>query len=89
MLYFSNKIAIMNDVIHIHEVLGMIFTSEELFTKGSLIKEITNRFGDNPQFTSCSENTFELNEVIPFLLDRQKISIDGDRIIPISIPCDH
>ena len=79
----------MNEVFHIHEVLRMIFTSEQPFTKSGLLSEITNRFGQNPQFTSCSEYTFDINEVIPFLLERQKISIDGERIIPISAPCDH
>ena len=79
----------MNEVFHIHEVLNMIHASDQPYTTSSLLNDICDRFGGDPRFTSCSDNTFDKDEVISFLLERRKISLDGDRIIPLSAPCNH
>jgi len=79
----------MENLRHIHEVLHIIYNSEKVFTAKSLYNEISSRFGDDVQFTSCSDNVFPMKEVVPFLLSRGKIRLEENKIIPLTPACSH
>jgi probable metal-binding protein len=77
----------MENINHIHEVLELIHTSTKSFTKESLVCEIEGLFGAEARFTTCGDHLFGIDGVIPFLLERNKINIDGGKIIPLTPPC--
>ena len=77
----------MEHVNHIHEVLELIYGSGKSYTKASLISEITDLFGEEAKFTTCGDHLFGIQGVIPFLLERNKINIEGEAIIPLAPPC--
>lgn len=79
----------MQNTHHIHEVLNILYQGEAVFTVQELHNKITSHFGETVQFTSCSENIFPLEEVIPFLLSRQKIKLEDNKIIPLTPACSH
>ena len=77
------------ETIHIHDVLDIIYSSERLYTIDQLKEEVTARFGENINVTSCSENDFGIAEMVNFMLQRRKITLDGDLIIPAGHSCSH
>ena len=79
----------MQNIHHIHEVLNILFNSEVEFTVEGLYAKLNSEFGDNVHFANCADNVFPINEVIPFLLSRNKIKLDENRIIPLTPACDH
>ncbi|NJN28915.1 MAG: DUF2492 family protein [Cyclobacteriaceae bacterium] len=79
----------MENIYHIHEVLERIFAMNKAYTIESLYKELAADFGDNAQFANCASNTFPIAEVVPFLLGKGKISLQGDKIIPLTPACSH
>ncbi len=79
----------MENIRHIHEVLQILFTSEKEYTVESLYTELNTQFGEGVHFTNCAENVFPINEVIPFLLSREKIRLEENRIIPLTPACSH
>lgn len=79
----------MENIHHIHEVLHILFNGEEDFTVEDLYARLRMEFGDNVQFANCADNIFPINEVVPFLLSRNKIRLDENRIIPLTPACDH
>ena len=79
----------MENITHIHEVLNLIYSSENKYTTQSLVSEIESRFGSSAKFNSCADHVFGINGIIPFLLERQKIRLEGEDIIPVSPACSH
>ena len=79
----------MENIQHIHEVLHMLFYSEKEYTVEELLNDIKVRFGEDVQFANCAENVFPLQEVVPFLLSRNKIRLAENRIIPLTPACEH
>lgn len=79
----------MENIRHIHEVLQILFTSEKVYTVESLYTELNTQYGEDVHFTNCAENVFPINEVIPFLLSREKIRLEENRIIPLTPACSH
>ena len=77
------------EIRHIHDVLDIIFNSEHQYSTESLIEEVKTRFGDQTHFTSCSENVFSADEIVPFLLSRNKIKVNGNLITPLTPSCSH
>lgn len=76
-------------LLHIHEVLNIIYNSDKNFTIEELKQEVINNFGEDISFTSCSENEFEINEMVDFMLHRGKIQLQGDKIYPFGEACNH
>jgi probable metal-binding protein len=76
-------------VLHIHEVLGIIYNSDKIFTIEELKKEVINSYGDNIIFTSCADNEFEIEDMIDFMLQRGKIQVQGNKIYPYGEACNH
>lgn len=79
----------MNNIRHIHDVLEMIYGTEKKYTIEELTEQLQNTFGTDVKFTSCSENVFALNEVVSFLLSRNKIRLEDGVIIPLTPACSH
>ena len=79
----------MENIHHIHEVLHLLFAGEQEFTKEGLHSKLKTEYGENVHFTSCSDHVFPIDEVVPFLLSRNKIRLDDNRIIPLTPACDH
>jgi probable metal-binding protein len=79
----------MEKIRHIHEVLQILFTSEKVYTVESLYTELNTQYGEDVHFTNCAENVFPIDEVIPFLLSREKIRLEENRIIPLTPACSH
>jgi probable metal-binding protein len=79
----------MENIHHIHEVLHLLFNTEKQYKIEELYSTLKNQFGDDVQFTSCSDNVFPVQEVIPFLLSREKIRLSDDTIIPMTPACSH
>ena len=79
----------MDNIRHIHEVLEILAVKEEHFTVQSLRSDLAERFGDDVHFMNCAENVFGLMEVVPFLLSKGKIKLEGDKIVPLMLACNH
>ena len=77
------------DLLHIHDVLNIIYNSEKIFTVEELEKEVINNYGEDINLTSCSENVFGITEMIDFMVDRGKIQLQGNKIYPIGESCGH
>lgn len=79
----------MDNLRHIHEVLEILFNNEKQYTVQSLPADLAERFGEDVCFVNCAESIFGLPEVIPFLLSRNKIRLEGEEIIPLVPACNH
>jgi len=79
----------MENIRHIHEVLEILYSGDKRYKVEEFPNELVSIFGKNVQFTSCSENVFDLPEVVSFLLSRNKIRLDENVIIPLTPPCNH
>jgi probable metal-binding protein len=77
------------DLLHIHDVLNIIYNSEKIFTVEELEKEVINNYGEDINLTSCSDNVFGITEMIDFMIDRGKIQLQGNKIYPIGESCGH
>jgi probable metal-binding protein len=58
--------------IHGHEVLQMMITSKEDYTKSSLISAIEQKFGANARFHTCSQSEMTAAELVNFLEKKGK-----------------
>jgi len=76
-------------VLHIHEVLDIIYNSEKIFTIEELKQEVVKNFGEDISLTSCSDNEFEINDMVNFMLEKGKIQLQGDKIHPTGESCGH
>jgi probable metal-binding protein len=79
----------MGNIHHIHEVIELLFTSEKDYTVKDLYDELRRKFGKDVRFTTCADNLFPIQEVVPFLLSKNKIRISENIIIPLIPACDH
>jgi probable metal-binding protein len=76
-------------LLHIHEVLNIIYNSDKNFTIEELKREVIKNFGEDISFTSCSENELEINDMVDFMLQRGKIQLEGNKIYPFGKACNH
>ena len=76
-------------LLHIHEVLDIIYSSEKIYTIEELEHKVTKSFGEDINFTSCSENEFGIGEMVDFMVKRGKIELQGNKIYPIGESCGH
>lgn len=65
---------------HIHDVLHYMTIVNEPLRVDNFIFNIESIFGKDCQFCSCSENVFGIDEVIPFLLSKEKVVISDGKI---------
>jgi len=76
-------------VLHIHEVLNIIYGSDKIYTIEELKQEVLDSFGEDVNFTSCSDNRFFIDDMIDFMVQRGKIQVQGDKIYPFGEACNH
>lgn len=58
--------------IHGHEVLEMMIASEQPYSTASLIEAITQRFGHDARFHTCSAQDLTAAGLVAFLADKGK-----------------
>ena len=63
----------MNPIKHIHEVIFLIEKNNEQWTPEELVDAISNTWGKEVHFGSCSGNAFPKELALDFLLNRQKV----------------
>ncbi len=68
------------NIVHIHNVLDILVDSETPYTEENLIGKISNEFGKDVQFSSCADHIFPKEEVVQFLLSKNKIIIENGLI---------
>ena len=69
-------------IAHIHEVIEILMSDNKSYSSEEFTNMIQTKFGEDIQFTSCSDNMFDIDEVKSFLLARNKILIEDERILP-------
>ena len=76
--------------IHAHEVMQMMLEKDSGFSRESLAQAITDRFGADARFCSCSASGMDVPAVIAFLESRGKFVArdDGFNTAPEKI-CNH
>jgi len=77
------------DLLHIHDVLDIIYNSDKIYTIEELEKEVIHNYGEDINLTSCSDNVFGITEMIDFMVDRGKVQLQGNKIFPIGQSCGH
>jgi probable metal-binding protein len=76
-------------LLHIHDVLDIIYNGEKIYTIEELEQEVIENFGEDISLTSCSENEFGLSEMVEFMVQRGKIQLQGNKIYPTGESCGH
>jgi probable metal-binding protein len=69
-------------IIHIHEILDMIYSSGKIYTVSSLKEEVQKKYGSHIHFVSCADHRFDMEDMVNFMLERGKIEVKGDMIFP-------
>ena len=64
--------------IHAHEVMRMMLELDEVFSRESLARAISERFGADARFHSCSAAGMDVHAVIDFLESRGKFIARAD-----------
>jgi probable metal-binding protein len=64
--------------IHAHEVMHMMLEKDGVFSRESLTQAITERFGADAKFCSCSAAGMDVLAVIDFLESRGKFVTRDD-----------
>lgn len=64
--------------VHGHEVIAMMMTSDEPFTRDSLIAMIRQKFGAETRFFTCSAQNLTAEELVAFLEERGKFVPTGN-----------
>lgn len=78
------------NIIHIHDVLDMIYQTNKIYTIEELKKEVVENYGDDINLTSCSDHLFEIDDMINFMQERGKIRLEGEKIYPTAgQTCEH
>ena len=74
--------------IHAHEMLALL--KDEPLTKEQLSAKVTQQFGEDVRFHTCSLQNLTLDELLAFLLQRQKIcERDHHYTLNIANICQH
>jgi probable metal-binding protein len=74
---WRKKEKVMN-IVHIHNVLDILVGTDNPLKEEELIQMIANDYGDDVHFASCSDQVFPKEDVVGFLLSKNKIKIhDG------------
>lgn len=64
--------------IHAHEVLNLVGDHDGQLTTAALQAKITERFGAGARFFACFGEGLAMDELLPALIEREKLSeIDG------------
>lgn len=80
----------MTEQIHGHEVMEMMLSSNRSYSKNSLCEAITDRFGKEARYYTCSQDNMTAEDLVDFLESKGKfIETDtGFNTSPDKM-CDH
>jgi len=80
----------MSEQIHGHDVIAMMTSSNQLYTRDSLRAAIIGKFGADARFHTCSAENMDTDGIIDFLAARGKFmeNAGGLAINPDKV-CDH
>jgi probable metal-binding protein len=76
---------------HVHGVLDMLYQIKEALSAEEIKNKIAEKFGVNSSFCSCSSEGMNPDQVIEFLLQRQKIieTLPGKYQLNLYNTCNH
>lgn len=66
--------------VHIHNVLDLLVEAEKPLKEEELIEKIVNDYGKDVYFANCSDRLFQKEEVVNFLLSKNKIVVEDGLI---------
>jgi probable metal-binding protein len=77
--------------IHGHDVMHMIADAGRAFSKDGLIAEISEKFGENARFHTCSAENMTARELVDFLIARGKFQSSDEQALTLdtSAICQH
>ena len=82
--------AIMPNQIHGHQVMEMMTSSNQLYTRNSLKATIIAKFGADARFHTCSAENLDADALIDFLADHGKFRENTDGLaIDAAKVCNH
>lgn len=81
----------MSNEVHGHEVMKMMITSGENYTRASLRAAIISQFGADTRFYTCSASDLTADGLIDFLAERGKFNDAGNESVSMSADkmCNH
>ncbi len=65
----------MQEIIHAHEIFSLVEESDELLTFAAFKERIVQKFGADARFTNCTKEEYSIDEIITFLVSRDKIRL--------------
>ena len=75
---------------HIHDALNAIINSPGSFASADFASSLKEKFGYEITFSNCSGTEISADEVVEFLLQRNKIEIQDGKLFPlVSQTCSH
>lgn len=63
--------------VHAHEVLKMMLASGKTYTRESLVADITQKFGPEARFCTCSGDNMTAADLVTFLDGKGKLVAQG------------
>ena len=76
--------------IHGHEIIDIVAAHPHGISVPTLFQLANERFGPNVRFFTCSSENMDMTTLLTFLLERDKIQLNGDLIVPGGSPaCNH
>lgn len=74
----------MSNEVHGHEVMKMMITSGENYTRASLREAIISQFGADARFYTCSASDLTADGLIDFLAERGKFNDAGNESVSMT-----
>jgi probable metal-binding protein len=68
------------NIVHVHNVLDILVGTNKPLKEEELIQIISDDFGTDVQFASCADHIFPKEDVVGFLLSKNKIKIENGLI---------
>jgi probable metal-binding protein len=76
-------------IYHVHDVLQLLATTERPISASSFSEILEGTFGTSAVFTNCADEELSGEQVLEFLLARQKVRVDSDRVYLSGPGCSH
>ena len=70
---------------HAHVILEMLRDEKNSYTRQSLKKAVSERFGRKARFTNCSGRPFSFDSIFEFFISREKVIVHPDRNLSLLI----
>lgn len=68
------------NIVHVHNVLDILVGLNKPLKEHELVQIISDEFGEDVQFASCADYIFPKEEVVSFLLSKNKIILENGAI---------